>query len=424
MGVAVTVAIMLLFIGQFEMAYAHQPRPLVYIVDSGFTPSPSDKEGRYDTSRSYNFINPGQSIPRSDHGTAMGALITSSRSTCTHRPPLDNVILSCLVVAPLPSNTPVPKEVFNHNNQQTWVYSNSWGMTDNGYGMTPISLGQQLSLYDATHNGRNGHGSVHVWAAGNGGVLDDCAMDLSASNVRTISVTGTTRVQQRATGEYTPTYAENCASVIGAMTLPSGTIKVGTECIRVPGGSSSAAAQYTGLVVALLQINPQLTPRDIQALTIESAKFPGNFRGTIYKNGAGHQFHKQMGFGIIDQDLAMVRAKTIQRLTPERQCHLAQHVTACNLTAVEWAEATLYITTDNLGLEELTLSSPSGTVVTMLSSRPGDHQRGILSLKLWSNKFWGESPSNGTRVWLPRCRKCTLHSWTLTLYGTGGIPGL
>ena len=53
------------------------------------------------------------------------------------------------------------------------------------YESIPIALIQYVFK-----QGRNGKGSIYVWANGNGGEYDDCAADGYASSIYTISVGG------------------------------------------------------------------------------------------------------------------------------------------------------------------------------------------------------------------------------------------
>ena len=81
--------------------------------------------------------------------------------------------LSCLpiLIAVLDANS-----IMMFDNSK--IFSNSWGPTDDGQtleGPGPLTL---AALADGVQNGRNGLGSIYVWAVGNGAsVGDNCNYD-------------------------------------------------------------------------------------------------------------------------------------------------------------------------------------------------------------------------------------------------------
>ena len=56
--------------------------------------------------------------------------------------------------------------------------------------------------------GRNGLGPIYTWAAGNGGIYDDCNCDGYAGSIYTISVTAIGRDQAPSW------YSEECSSIL------------------------------------------------------------------------------------------------------------------------------------------------------------------------------------------------------------------
>lgn len=75
-------------------------------------------------------------------------------------------------------------------------------MTFSGPGMLA-----SRALRDGVEKGRNGKGSVFVWASGNGGkYLDNCNCDGYTTSIYTLSVSSVSEVGT------TPWYSEACSS--------------------------------------------------------------------------------------------------------------------------------------------------------------------------------------------------------------------
>ena len=69
---------------------------------------------------------------------------------------------------------------------ETNLCSASWGPTDDGKTVDgPRELTLQ-AMRDGVNKGRNGKGSIYVWASGDGGPFDDCNLDGYASSMWTI----------------------------------------------------------------------------------------------------------------------------------------------------------------------------------------------------------------------------------------------
>uniref|UniRef100_A0A3P8UMW7 Proprotein convertase subtilisin/kexin type 5a n=1 Tax=Cynoglossus semilaevis TaxID=244447 RepID=A0A3P8UMW7_CYNSE len=89
------------------------------------------------------------------------------------------------------------------------VYLSSWGPGDDGAtleGPGPLAL---RTLQNAVKNGRNGRGSIYVWASGNGGRNGDhCSCDGYSSSIYTIAISSTTWHGSH------PDYLEQCPSIM------------------------------------------------------------------------------------------------------------------------------------------------------------------------------------------------------------------
>ncbi|GAK21827.1 LOW QUALITY PROTEIN: putative extracellular serine protease [Vibrio sp. JCM 19052] len=200
-------------------------------------------------------------------------------------------------------------------------------------------------------------------------------------------------------------------------------------------GTSSAAPNTSGAIAAIMSTNHALTARDVRALLAETASVtdkdhPGvqlefvNNQGELVsyeaispwqKNAAGVDFHTFYGFGAVNLDEAMKRARMTNNVLP------AQIITpwASNATEVSVPDASLVggssaiAVTDDITVEsvqvKLTLEhsrlpdlaieliSPSGTHSVLQTPRNGlvgqsldPNVTGYENQLLLSNQFYGE----------------------------------
>ena len=91
------------------------------------------------------------------------------------------------------------------------IYSSSWGPTDNGKTLEGPGKLAKMAFKNGILRGRNGKGSIFVWASGNGGrKKDSCSCDGYSGSIYTISVSSTTE-----NGEV-PWYSETCPLIMAA----------------------------------------------------------------------------------------------------------------------------------------------------------------------------------------------------------------
>jgi hypothetical protein len=201
-------------------------------------------------------------------------------------------------------------------------------------------------------------------------------------------------------------------------------------------GTSSAAPNTSGAIAAIMSTNHALTARDVRALLAETASVtdkdhPGvqlefvNSQGDLVSyeaispwqtNAAGVDFHTFYGFGAVNLDEAMKRARMTNSVLP------AQVITpwASNATEVSVPDASLaggssaIAVTDDITVEsvqvKLTLEhsrlpdlaieliSPSGTRSVLQTPRNGlvgqsldPTVTGYENQLLLSNQFYGEN---------------------------------
>ena len=118
------------------------------------------------------------------------------------------------------------------------------------------------SLNEGAQKGRDGKGSIFVWAAGTGGKYsDNCNCDGYSTSIYTLSVTSVSESGR------IPWYTERCSSII-ATTYSSGVIserKVVTTdlyggCTDKFSGTGTSAPMAAGLIALALEANPGKLP--------------------------------------------------------------------------------------------------------------------------------------------------------------------
>ena len=177
--------------------------------------------------------------------------------------------------------------------------------------------------------GRNGKGTLYIWASGNGGGNeDDCSCDGYVSNWNIISIGS---INHRGLKPY---FMELCPSTM-AVVYSGGQSEIGGsdddpgvrvvtsdvrgKCTTTFQGTSSAAPLAAGALALVLEANPDLTYRDVMYLIAKTSRIPNieDTDGWII-NGANYHVNEKYGFGVLDISQMIQEAQT-WRNVPERQ---------------------------------------------------------------------------------------------------------
>lgn len=95
----------------------------------------------------------------------------------------------------------------NFGYQENDIYSCSWGPPDDGRSMEAPSALIYKSMLNGVQNGRDGKGSVFVFASGNGGAVDDqCNFDGYTNSIFSITISAIDRKGMH------PYYSEGCSA--------------------------------------------------------------------------------------------------------------------------------------------------------------------------------------------------------------------
>jgi len=252
----------------------------------------------------------------------------------------------------------------------------------------------KLALKEGVTSGRNGLGSIYVWASGNGGGVDGCNYDGYTNSPYTISIGAIDRDGK------SPKYQEQCAPQM-AVTASSNSVEfivttdINNKCFSRHGGTSAAAPLAAGIFALMLHQRPDLTWRDINWLIVATAvQVQPNDSGWLI-NAAGYHQHNMFGFGKLDSWALVNKAKTWPNVHPEqlvvstgtigfsepkpipyqRDLKVAtslQQDTLNNLTVLEHVAITVKITHQCRGDLSFKLTGPSGSVSDFAKPRTND----------------------------------------------------
>ncbi|XP_065165664.1 furin-like protease 1, isoforms 1/1-X/2 isoform X2 [Atheta coriaria] len=328
------------------------------------------------------------------------------------------------------------------NPQHIDIYSASWGPDDDGKTVDGPGELATRAFVEGVTKGRNGKGSIFVWASGNGGRdHDNCNCDGYTNSIYSLSISSATEHGR------VPWYSEACSSTL-ATTYSSGevgerqviTTDLHHACTASHTGTSASAPLAAGICALALEANPKLTWRDMQHIVVRTARPQRLIAHDWQTNGVGRNVSHSFGYGLMDAH-AMVKLARKWITVPEQHSYEvnapqtdkkipARSVVVLSLTVtdagqvkvLEHVQAKLTISSHKRGDLNIQLISPMGTRVTLLAHRIHDLSRnGFTHWPFMSVHSWGESPLG---TWTLEVHndgrllgRATLQSWSLVLYG-------
>lgn len=329
------------------------------------------------------------------------------------------------------------------------VANNSWGWTSD-LSANSASLAYKsfyAAITAAADEGRGGLGTVQVVAAGNGKASGgDSNMSNFTSDRHVITVGATTYEGKVAS------YANGGAAVLVSAPSNGGSRGITTTDLAGSagyssgsvtdsfGGTSAATPEVAGVVALMLEANPLLGWRDVKAILALSANQIADTatvtNGATTWNGGGLTFSHDVGYGIVDARAAVRLAETwtVQSTSANEASLSAKSFAAQTLADfgtisytievkggldVENAQLRLFGQHDRLADLDVTLTSPDGTVSTLLS-QDGKASTAFANWTFGSQAFLGEAAEG---IWTVTIRDKAAGSTgqfqgaTLDLYG-------
>jgi len=324
----------------------------------------------------------------------------------------------------------------------------------------------ETALATAAFSGRNGLGTVMVFAAGNDRQIGGSANEDNLRNSRyTITVGAVDHFGVRTA--YSNSGANLLVSAFGGNGVIGGTDGILTtdrpgsdgydpfgnytnlSGSGAFGGTEAAAAMVSGVVALMLEANPDLGYRDVQEILAYSARHTDlnnptwQINGATNWNGGGLITSTDYGFGVVDAHAAVRLAETwLFQQTAANEWWMegsvvpnalildntttASQLTFSNSLTIDQVDVSVNIDHSWIGDLELVLVSPSG-MESVLMARPGataDNSLGSgaddVRFTFSSTQFWGEDAA-GTWTLLVRDRATgdqgVLEDWTLRING-------
>eukprot|EP00092_Neocalanus_flemingeri_P014184 GFUD01015303.1.p1 GENE.GFUD01015303.1~~GFUD01015303.1.p1 ORF type:complete len:647 (+),score=141.20 GFUD01015303.1:124-2064(+) len=326
------------------------------------------------------------------------------------------------------------------------IYSSSWGPNDDGKTVDGPGKLTSMAFEQGVHRGRDGKGSIFVWASGNGGRdKDNCNCDGYAASVFTITVSSTSE------SGHIPWYSEPCSATI-ATTYSSGsstdrqivTTDLHGQCTSKLSGTSASAPITAAIIALTLEANPGLTWRDVQHIMVRTAR-PGNLKAPDWKvNGVNRTVSHSYGYGLMDAHAMVKLARKWNSVPNQQSCEVASphaykvipamgqvtielDVVSCpGVRFLEHVVSPIFVTSGRKrGDLRIYLQSPSGTWSTLLDNRPKDFSSlGFINWPFMTTHVWGENPIGKWILYIHNdadskgVSDAKFFDWSLKLYGT------
>ncbi|KAK4100739.1 hypothetical protein N658DRAFT_516534 [Parathielavia hyrcaniae] len=294
----------------------------VAIVDDGLDMYSDDLRANYYAAGSYDFNDktdePRPRLSNDNHGTRCAGEVSAVRNdVCGVGVAYDSKIAGLRILSKLISDAD-EAVAMNYDFHHNLIYSCSWGPPDDGKSMDAPGILIRRAMLNAVQNGRNGLGSIYVFASGNGAQNDDnCNFDGYTNSIYSITVGAVDRMGKH------PYYSEKCSAGL-VVTYSSGsgdsihTTDVGQNvCSSSHGGTSAAAPLAAGIFALVLQVRPDLTWRDMQYLAMDTA-VPINLESGDWQDTTiGKKFSHTYGYGKLDSYAIVEAARTWKKVKPQ-----------------------------------------------------------------------------------------------------------
>jgi len=437
------------------------------IMDDGVDYTHPDLMNNFNAEASYDFSsNDPFPYPRytddwfNSHGTRCAGEIAAARDNniCGVGVAYDSKIAGIRMLDQPYMTDLIEANSMGHEPNKIDIYSASWGPTDDGKTVDGPRHATMKAIVKGINEGRHGLGSIYVWASGDGGENDDCNCDGYAASMWTISINSAINDGR------TALYDESCSSTLastfsnGRSTDPEAgvaTTDLYGKCTLKHSGTSAAAPEAAGVFALTLEANKNLTWRDLQHLTVLTAKrnqlYDPSGRHLWNINGAGLEFNHLFGYGVLDAGEMVRTAQVWKPLPPRSHCEagsvkktypippsgnltLTIDTDSClgklnEVNYLEHVQAFISLKASRRGDTVIFLTSPLGTRSLLLSKRPldSDSYNGFRKWPFMTTHAWAEKARGTWKLEIlfnNNDQETTgeFFEWILLLHGTKEAP--
>lgn len=387
------------------------------IVDDGLDMDSNDLKDNYYAKGSYDF-NEKTSEPRprlfnDKHGTRCAGEVAAVRNdVCGVGVAYDSMVAGIRILS-----APVTDEdeaaAINYEFQDNQIFSCSWGPPDDGKTMEGPGILIQRAMLNGVQKGRDGKGSIFVFAAGNGaGAGDNCNFDGYTNSIYSVTVGALDDKNSH------PYYSEWCSAQL-VVTYSSGgsdgihTTDVGAnKCYSGHGGTSAAGPLVSGVVALALSVRPDLSWRDIQYLLVETAVPINEDDGSWHETSIGRKFSHAYGYGKVDAYSMVKKAQNWTLVKPQAWIHspwlkvhneipqgtkglassfeiTEEELKNNNFETLEHVTVTMNVNHTRRGDLSVELRSPAGVVSHLSTARKNDDEQvGYIDWTFMSVAHW------------------------------------
>ncbi|KAI0855880.1 peptidase S8/S53 domain-containing protein [Xylaria cubensis] len=422
----------------------------VAMVDDGLDMYSNDLKPNYYAFGSWDFndnrAEPRPTLDDDKHGTRCAGEVSAARNdVCGVGVAYDSKIAGIRILSKQISDADEAASL-NYDYQHNQIYSCSWGPPDDGRSMDAPGILIKKAMLNGVQKGRNGLGSIYVFASGNGAQSDDnCNFDGYTNSIYSITVGAIDRKGLH------PYYSEKCSAQL-VVTYSSGsgdaihTTDVGeNQCYNGHGGTSAAAPLAAGIFALALEVRPDLSWRDMQYIALESAVPVDLDSGEWQPTTMGKKYSHTFGYGKIDTYALVEIAKTWKNVKPQAWfyspwLHVKKEIPQgdqglsvnfevtkemlqeANLERLEHVTVTMNVEHTQRGDLSVDLISPDNVISHISATRRLDQSdQGYDDWTFMSVVHWGES---GVGKWTIVIRdtqvndhKGTFVDWHLKLWG-------
>ncbi|KAF9454583.1 hypothetical protein P691DRAFT_656065 [Macrolepiota fuliginosa MF-IS2] len=437
------------------------------LVDDGLDYTSDDLAGNFDAEDSYDF-NDHESLPTpknydDHHGTrCAGQIAAQKNNVCGVGIAFDSKVAGVRILSG-PISDVDEASALNYGFHNVSIYSCSWGPPDNGQSMEGPAYLIKKAVVNGINSGRNGKGSIFVFASGNGASSgDQCNFDGYTNSIYSVTVSA---IDYKGMHPY---YSESCAAnMIVAYSSGGGQHIVTTDkgkdtCATTHGGTSAAAPNAVGVFALALEARPDLSWRDIQYLCVETARIVNPDDEDWEKTAAGKLYSYKYGYGALDAYAFVTAAQSWPLVKPQTwlptdtvilndgKMDNQGNFTGGQFIGADGVESKITITKDMLdsnnleklehinikvwiqhtrrGDVEVEIVSPNGIKSVLASQRQFDAATtGFPGWTFMSVKHWGEDPVGDWTIRVsdqnePEKNNGTFLGWNMVFWGSAVDP--